>query len=100
MEKVQKKFDEVHALVCKELEDPELEPVLRAAFLAIKKDLEAVADALGILRVQAISNETREVNARIEADWRNPEVQVDPNGPHVFAVDEPEPEPAAEPALD
>lgn len=105
MEKLQKKVEDLHQMLSKELEDDDLHPVLRATFLGIRKELEAFPWALNALGVEAVSDRTAEVNAAIEADWADPDVQVDPNVPHVFREDEPaaqEPDeaPAGEPALD
>ena len=80
--KTQKKLDEAHAALVAELEDPEFAPVLRAAFNTIVQDIEAVADALGQMVVDAISDETLEVKEEVDADWADPKVQVDPNVPH------------------
>ena len=90
MEKVQAVIEELHQLLSAELADEDLHPVLRAYCNSLRKDLEAFEDALRILVVEAQSDETSAVNAAIESDWSNPEVQVDPNGPHVFAVVEEE----------
>lgn len=84
MQKVQKQVESLHALLVSELGDPELDPVLRALYLGIKKECEALDEALVILGVSAVSDETSEVNEKIQADWANPEKQVSPDEPHVF----------------
>lgn len=91
MEEIQKKVIELHQLVTKALADPELEPVLRAQYLVLKKDCEALDWALQALVIDAVSDETSAVNDQIQKDWEDPEKQVDSGAPHVFAsAEEPE----------
>ena len=85
--KTQKKLDEAHQALVKELEDPEFAPVLRAAFNTIVQDIEAVADAIGQMVVEAISDETLAVKEQVDAEWADPEVQVDPLAPRVVESD-------------
>ncbi|HSE44860.1 MAG TPA: hypothetical protein VLA89_05985 [Gemmatimonadales bacterium] len=89
MEAVQKKVIELHKIICKELEDPALEPVLRAHYLVFKKECEALDWALRALITDAVSAETSEVNDEIQKDWADPDRQVDPNVAHSFAKEEP-----------
>lgn len=97
MEKIQKKVEELHALVTAELGDPELHGVLRACLLTLKKECEALDSALHQLVVEGISQATSKLNELIQAEWADPEVQVDPNAPRPVAV---EAAPADENALD
>lgn len=83
MEKVQRAVEELHAAISAELEaDPDLPGVLRACLLGIKKECEALDWALRAVWTDTVAEDTLKVNERIDADWSDPKVQVDPNVPH------------------
>jgi hypothetical protein len=92
VEKIQKKVEELHQLLSKALEE-DLPGVLTACYLGIRKELESLEDTLRALVTEHTADVTRAVNESIQADWDNPDKQVDPNSPHTF--DEPEAEPEA-----
>ena len=83
MEKVQEAVEELHAVISAELEaDPEMPGVLRACLLGIKKECEALDWAFRAVWTDTVAADTHKTNDRIDADWKDPKVQVDPNTPH------------------
>lgn len=83
MDQVQEAVEHLHAVISHELEtDPEMPGVLRACLLGIKKECEALDWAFRQVWTDTVAEETFAVNDRIDADWKNPDVQVNPNVPH------------------
>lgn len=101
MDQVQRAVEELHAAIAAELEaDPEMPGVLRACLLGIKKELEALDWALRSVWSDTVAQDTQKVNERIDADWKDPKVQVDPNTPHRKPKAKKAKAAADEPALD
>lgn len=83
MDKIQKKVAELHKLLSAELESNRegFPGVLAVAFANIVKELEALEEAILQVENDERSLVTREINLEIQAQWDDPDVQVDPYAP-------------------
>ena len=86
---VHKTFEKVIKELDKELDDPDLHPVLRANYLAVRKDCNALVDAVMAIAVEEVASATEVVNEKIERRFRDPADTVDPYEPHVFPEEAP-----------